>query len=519
MISRKLLISFLIIVLLVTIGHPVEASSNEWAVPAIEKAKEYGFIEEGMASDYRDYITREEFCELSMRVFSALRGEDATVPSGSPFKDTNNPSVIKAYTLGIIKGLNNDLFAPNNHITREQIAVMLYRLIQVINPAIVEGNYLLSFKDEGKISPWAKEAIQCLAAKGIMRGVGQNTFMPNATVTWEQAVALAVRTYELMKSFWPVEKLPSGGYAFKVYKSSTRYCLPEDYLEMKITQSDKRVAVKGKTSLGYKHLKFIISGKGQSFIEEVREIDDSGIYSFEVNIQPLPEGQHLIFIYGYDEERDYYEQVEGEIPILKIEQGVYFPTSPVYSNNVSKYSNAVQSPENYLSLAGYSDEEKEQLKKLAAEITKGKNSDYEKAFAICDWVSNNIYFNYDAYHDRPLRGDAIGVLETKRTTSGGYAELTSALLRSAGIPARIVSGFILPIGRRWIQYWDQFDHRRINHAWNEVFVNGRWIIVDTTLNSGNRYESGQYIYSGRGCSFFDISIEELSYTHKIINRW
>lgn len=275
--SRRYFALILIAALFVSIVQPAKAASSGWAVQEIEKAKKYGLIDEAAQINYQDYITREEFCELMVRLFTALTGKDIDSPNNSPFIDTDNPFIIKAYTLEIIKGVNDGIFDPKGYITREQLAAMINRLISAINPAVVEGQYLLMFKDAGKISSWAKKAVACITSKGIMRGVGQNTSMPGAAVTWEQAIALAVRVYDLLKSFLLPEKLSSGDYIFRIYKSSN---FPEDYLEMRITNSDV-IEVSGKILLNKRYLWFQIESEdGEKIIDDFRMIKENGIFSF-----------------------------------------------------------------------------------------------------------------------------------------------------------------------------------------------------------------------------------------------
>ena len=164
----------------------------------------------------------------------------------------------------------------------------------------------------------------------------------------------------------------------------------------------------------------------------------------------------------------------------------------------------------------------------AKEITAGINSDYDKAKAIHDWVCNNIWYDYDwrdkktslydmainsdtmdidtgtsIYDEKSYRRSAIGTLEYGRAVCAGYATLTTALLRAAGIPAQYVGGVA--------------GTDRGLHAWTEAYVNNRWIIIDTTWDSGNKWENGKQTASNglTGYEYFDISLEDFSKDHEI----
>ena len=74
-------------------------------------------------------ITREEFAEVVVKAYEKYAGKEASYTDTSVFTDTKNPEIFKAYELGIVNGIGGGKFAPNNLITREQMAAMLYRFV------------------------------------------------------------------------------------------------------------------------------------------------------------------------------------------------------------------------------------------------------------------------------------------------------------------------------------------------------------------------------------------------------
>lgn len=128
------------------------------------------------------------------------------------------------------------------------------------------------------------------------------------------------------------------------------------------------------------------------------------------------------------------------------------------------------------------------------------------------------------YYDteiRILRGDTAYeyhpqiVLREKKAVCYGYASLFKYLCRAAGIPCRVVTG------RRGV--YEGEVHPRLlasNHAWNEAYVNGRWVIADVMLDSYNSYEKGEYKEYGNnsGRRYFDPSIEFFSADHLYIRE-
>ncbi|MCL2816405.1 MAG: leucine-rich repeat protein [Oscillospiraceae bacterium] len=158
--------------------------------------------------------------------------------------------------------------------------------------------------------------------------------------------------------------------------------------------------------------------------------------------------------------------------------------------------------------------------KLADSITKDISKDYDKAKAIHDWVANNIWYDSDSINDefytKAPENWSANALKNKRCVCSGYANLTAALLRAAGIPAKYISGFA-PEGTGKTEQDNFFDvnGNNTNHAWNEAFVDGRWIIIDTTWDSKNKYENGKYSQAMQ-CKdeYFDIPLKDFSKNHR-----
>jgi hypothetical protein len=173
-------------------------NASTWAIPELDKAVEYGFITDKIKDQMNGPITREEFCELVVKLFEKTVGKAATYSNMNAFSDTKNPEIFKAYELGIVKGIGEDKFAPGQLVTREQIASMMHRAVKVIKPDAdfsVEGAE--TYADEALISPWALESVKFMNKNGFMKGFAEGRFDPKGTSTREQAVVMAVRTFEM----------------------------------------------------------------------------------------------------------------------------------------------------------------------------------------------------------------------------------------------------------------------------------------------------------------------------------
>jgi cell wall-associated NlpC family hydrolase len=175
---------------------------SSWAKADIDKAIAAKLLPEKLQGEYRRNITREEFSEVAVSLYEALSGKEGGVQGESSFTDTQNIKVSIANDLGIVKGVGDGKFAPDNEITRQEISVMLYRTLQVAKPKYnYSGSYNHIFADNAMISVWAREAVYCLYGIEVVNGTGDNRFNPQANTSREEAFVLAERMHEKVLSF------------------------------------------------------------------------------------------------------------------------------------------------------------------------------------------------------------------------------------------------------------------------------------------------------------------------------
>lgn len=172
---------------------------HEWAVSEIQKAKELGIV---TADDilYTVPISREKFCELAANTLEKAGKVLNTDNALKPILDTDSIFVLKLYQAGIINGKSSNEqgidFAPNEYITREEAAAILFRMAEFLELDMPETNDSLYYNDENSISDWAKPAVYTMKEMEVMNGTGSSEFSPKAEFTGEQAVLAMVRLYE-----------------------------------------------------------------------------------------------------------------------------------------------------------------------------------------------------------------------------------------------------------------------------------------------------------------------------------
>ena len=97
---------------------------------------------------------------------------------------------------GIFRGYDNNLFMPENPITREQLAAIFYRYADYKGyDTSVKGN-LSKFKDADKISDYAETAMQWAVGSGLIKGRDNGTLDPQGTATRAEIAAMLHRFIE-----------------------------------------------------------------------------------------------------------------------------------------------------------------------------------------------------------------------------------------------------------------------------------------------------------------------------------
>ncbi|WP_338125329.1 S-layer homology domain-containing protein [Pseudoflavonifractor phocaeensis] len=100
---------------------------------------------------------------------------------------------------GIVGGYGNGLFGTNDPITREQLAVMLYRFAQKqgYDVSVGENTNILSYTDAAQVSEWAIPALQWACGGGLITGTGDgSTLTPQGDTTRAEAAVLLMRFCE-----------------------------------------------------------------------------------------------------------------------------------------------------------------------------------------------------------------------------------------------------------------------------------------------------------------------------------
>ncbi|MCL2225097.1 MAG: S-layer homology domain-containing protein [Defluviitaleaceae bacterium] len=178
-----------------------------WVVCVYETLTEVGLVPAELNSDFQAPTTRAEFTALAVAFYEAAMGVE--IRGRMYFNDTNDINVQKMGYLGVVSGVGDGNFAPDSTLAREQAAVMLARLSDVVRMPL--PMFPATFADNGQISGWAAEAVGQMQFAGIMGGTGNNMFSPQAHYTREQSIVtiLALMQVDLVGAVPPTVYQPA----------------------------------------------------------------------------------------------------------------------------------------------------------------------------------------------------------------------------------------------------------------------------------------------------------------------
>jgi len=174
--------------------------TNHWAKESIAFAVSRGLFSGTSASTFSpdSSMTRGMFVTALGRMAEV----DTEKYTNTSFSDVKNdayymPYIEWASKNNIVTGMEDGKFAPDQSITREQMAVILNNYTKVMGVALPKVNEVSTFADNAKIGTWAKDAVEKVQLAGIISGKSNNVFDPQGMATRAEVSAMLKRFMEL----------------------------------------------------------------------------------------------------------------------------------------------------------------------------------------------------------------------------------------------------------------------------------------------------------------------------------
>ena len=442
----------------------------------------------------------------------------------APCRFTDVPAWAAGYanyadSKNISKGVSDTAFGTNSLMTAQQFNTLLLRVAGYDDTqgdfswsqAVEKASQLeilpadLAYQYENRTSYTKKDLIETSFAYLEAKNKDEKTTLIDQLIASGAISAKLAEKYGLAVTKWDRITTNNSGETFQ------------------FDLSGNQLAVTGSSNDDEKKWLLLFIRNKENGAEQMRTSenrDSDGTYDVTLSLKGLRNGSYYVDLYTNDEEYDYYDSYILSTIILEVDDdGYHFAVSPAYGQNLRMYlGNQIDEQDKTMGLNTRLDgQTMNQVQELSSAITKKSKNDYEKIKAIHDWVAENIYYDRDYFNGKTKSTNIYtpAVLENRYAVCSGYANLTKDLITAAGIPCKQVYGFALGVSTKG--GWENVDLNNIapNHVWNEAYVDGRWVLIDTTWDSSNRYEGGKFTDGGRVSQlFFDSTIQFLSETHK-----
>ncbi len=170
-----------------------DVADDAWYAPAVAYCQEAGL----MSGTGGDTFAPEETMTRAMMVTVLYRRAGSPAVSGGPaFPDAAAgawyaDAVVWAARQGLVTGYGDGRFGPEDPVTREQLAAVLYRQAGSPQPEAAE-----TFADESAIAAYALDAARWARAEGILRGDEGNRFRPQDAATRGQVAQILMNLAE-----------------------------------------------------------------------------------------------------------------------------------------------------------------------------------------------------------------------------------------------------------------------------------------------------------------------------------
>lgn len=193
------------------IEYGVWSSTSSWAEGTLKGAYESGLIPDVLIGrDMKQSITRGEFAAVAVKLYESMTGNRTIIAMDAPFTDIDTCAerlyILKAYNYQLVSGNSPTTYAPEDLLTREQMATMLTRVWKKAQwpdyTVAADAQYPLSydagskFSDDQEISAYARDSVYFMASKEIIQGLGDNMFAPRNTTSAQAASRYANATRE-----------------------------------------------------------------------------------------------------------------------------------------------------------------------------------------------------------------------------------------------------------------------------------------------------------------------------------
>lgn len=353
---------------------------------------------------------------------------------------------------GYIHGYPDGTFKPDNNITREEFATMIYNALKL------ESGESREFTDIE--NSYAKEAIQKLASIGVVSGYEDSSFRPTQNITRVEATSMVSRALNILrKSNQQQASEQENQPKYNINESSENNFVPSETAKDRVLDENE-VLVAGS-------VEEMLSQFKAEALKAVTNFDPSFTVRFETPVnQAMVEASLLeVFETNYEGSR-----------VANI-----FRLSQIGNNNGQNVIYQIKYNIQYNRDLAEEQQIDSQVKALVPQIVNEGVSNHDKVKAIYDYIIlNTVYATNYKTNDKTAEGYSVyspmAILKSGEAICNGYAGLFYKMAKEAGIDVQYEAGNV------------KTPYSVEKHAWNKVNIDGEWKYIDTTWGDNENPE-------------------------------
>jgi hypothetical protein len=176
-------------------GSPfTDVKKSDWFYDAVQYVYDNGLMDGTENNTFSPKVTTSR----GMLVTILWRLEGKPTVSGTVFPDVASGqwytnAVLWASANGIVEGYDNGKFGPDDTLTREQMATILYRYASYKGYDVTASADLSKYTDAGRVSSYAATALSWANATGLVTGMTDTTLVPKGSAIRAQAATILMR--------------------------------------------------------------------------------------------------------------------------------------------------------------------------------------------------------------------------------------------------------------------------------------------------------------------------------------
>jgi len=174
-----------------------DVEPEDWYFDAVQYVYEHGLMNGVDETHFNPTgtMTRSMMVTMLHRLSGspAPEGSAAEIFADVPADAWYAEAVAWAVETGITQGMGDGRFQPDGILSRQQMATFFYRHAQVYGDVSAADGYELTYYDTAEIADWARDAVAYCTAVGLMQGVENNRFAPDADANRAMGATILMR--------------------------------------------------------------------------------------------------------------------------------------------------------------------------------------------------------------------------------------------------------------------------------------------------------------------------------------